>query len=107
MGCLIELFFEIFVEVIIELFGYCYIKLMQLIVPNKTASEKVKRIIKGIATTIAALLVVFLIIGLVLLVQDDPFVKTIGSYMTYIPLAMMVLQIAAGIVLKIINHFKK
>ena len=107
MGCLIELFFEIFVEGIIELFGYCYIKLMQLIVPNKTTSEKVKRIIKGIATTIAALLVVFLIIGLFLLVQDDPFVKTIGGYMTYIPLAMMVLQIAVGIVLKIINHFKK
>ena len=107
MGCLIELFLEIFVEGIIELFGYCYIKLMQLIVPNKTASEKVKRIIKGIATTIAALLAVFLIIGLVLLVQDDPFVKTIGGYMTYIPLAMMVLQIAVGIVLKIINHFNK
>ena len=107
MGCLIELFFEIFVQGIIELFGYCYIKLMQLIVPNKTASEKVKWIIKVIATTIAALLVVFLIIGLVLLVQDDPFVKTIGGYMTYISLAMMVLQIAVGIVLKIINHFKK
>ena len=107
MGCLIELFFEIFVEGIIELFGYCYIKLMQLIVPNKTASEKVKRIIKGIATTIAALLVVFLIIGLSLLVQDDPFVKTIGGYMTYIPLAMIVFQIAVGIVMKIVNHFKK
>ena len=98
---------EIFVEGIIELFGYCYIKLMQLIVPNKTVSEKAKRIIKGIATTIAALLVVFIIIGLVLLVQDDPFVKTVGRYMIYIPLTMIILQIAAGIVVKIVNHFKK
>ena len=107
MGCLIELIFEIFVEGIFELIGYCYIKLMQLIVPKKTVFEKTKKIIKGIATTIAALLVVFSIIGLVLLEQDDPFVKTIGKYMAYISLAMMVLQITVGIVLKIINHSKK
>ena len=107
MECLIELFFEIFVEGIFELFGYCYIKLMQLIVPNKTISKKAKRIIKGIAATIAALLVVFLIIGLVLLVQDDLFIKTVGKYMTYISLAMIVLQIAVGIVVKIVSHFKK
>ena len=36
MGCLMELFFEIFVEGIFELAGYSYIKLMQWIVPDKT-----------------------------------------------------------------------
>lgn len=53
MGCLLELFFEIFVEGIFELIGYCYIKLMQLIVPNKKVSEKTKRTIRNIATTFA------------------------------------------------------
>ena len=107
MGCLLELFFEIFAEGLVELIGYCYIKLMQLIVPNKAGSVKAKRIIKGMATVIAALLIVVLPVGLVLLAQDDHLIKTIGKYMTYIPLAMIVLQITAGIVFKIVSHCKK
>ncbi len=107
MGCLLELFFEIFVEGIFELIGYCYIKLMQLIVPNKTASEKARRTIKKIATTIAAILGIVLIVGIILLVQADPFIKTIGKYMTYIPLAMIVLQMVVGIIVKIVNRFIK
>lgn len=107
MGCLIELFLEIFVEGIIELFGYCYIKLMQLIVPDKTVSEKTKKIIKNIATAFAVLLLVILIIGFILLVQEDPFIKTIGKYMTYISLPIMALQVFAGILVKIIGLFKK
>ena len=107
MGCLFELFFEIFVEGMIELIGHCYIKLMQLIVPNKTVSEKTKRTIKNIATTFAALLAVVLIIGFVLLIQEDPFIKNIGKYMTYIPLAMMALQVILGILVKIAGRFKK
>ena len=35
MSFLAELFLEIFVEGIFELVGYCYIKLMTLIVPDK------------------------------------------------------------------------
>ena len=58
MGCLLELIFEIFVGGMFELIGHCYIKLMQLIIPNKTVSEKAKRTIKNIATTFAALLAV-------------------------------------------------
>ena len=80
---------------------------MHLIVPDKVVSEKAKKIIRGIATTITVLLAVFLILGLILLVQDDPCVQAVGRYMTYITLAMMVLQIAAGIVVKIVNHAKK
>lgn len=107
MGCLFELIFEIFVEGVFELVGNCYIKLMLLIVPNKTVSEKTKRVIKNTATTIAALLGVILIVGLILLVQDDPSIKTIGRYMTYIPLTIMVLQITLGIIVKIVCHYKK
>ncbi|MBQ7330679.1 MAG: hypothetical protein IJW94_02665 [Oscillospiraceae bacterium] len=107
MGCLLELFFEIFVEGMFELVGHCYIKLMQLIVPDKTISEKTKKTIKNIATTFAALLAVVLIIGFVLLLQEDPFIENIGKYMTYIPLSIMVLQILLGIIVKIVGHFKK
>ncbi len=107
MGCLLELFFEIFVEGMFELVGHCYIKLMQLIVPDKTNSEKTKKTIKNIATTFAALLAVVLIIGFVLLLQEDPFIENIGKYMTYIPLSIMVLQLLLGIIVKIVGHFKK
>ena len=107
MGCWLELFFEIFIEVMFELIGHCYIKLMQLIVPNKTVPEKAQRTIKNIATTFAALLAVVLIIGFVLLIQEDPFIKNIGKYMTYIPLAIMALQVLVGLLVKIISHIKK
>ena len=107
MGCLFELFFEIIFEGIIELIGYCYIKLMQLIVPNKTVSEKTRGIIKYTVTTIAALLGIVLIIGLILLIQDDPVIKNVGKYMTYIPLTIIALQILLGIFGRILSHLKK
>jgi hypothetical protein len=107
MGCLLELLFEIFVEGIFELIGHCYIKLMQLIVPDKTVSEKSKKTIKNIVTIFAALFAIALIIGFILFVQEDPFIKSIGKYMTYIPLSIIVLQILLGIVVKIVGHFKK
>ena len=107
MGCLAELFFEIFAEALFELIGYCYIKLMQLIVPDKTVSETAKKKIKNIATTVAALLAVALIIGVILILQQDPLIKNIGKYMTFISLAVMALQVLAGIVIKIVTHIKK
>ncbi len=107
MGCLLELIFEIFAEVIFEVIVHCYLKLMQLIVPNKTVSEKAKQTIKNMATTIAVLLAISLIIGLILLVQEDPFIKNIGKYMTYIPLTVIALQIILGIAMRIAGHFKK
>ena len=107
MGCLLEMFFEIFFEGIVELFGYCYMKLMQLIVPNKMVSEKTKRRVKQTATTIAALLAVVLIIGIVFAIQEDPFFKNIGKHITYISLAIIVLQVFLGILVRIVSHFKK
>jgi len=103
MGCLLELFFEIFVEGLFELIIYCYMKLMQLIVPDKSLSAKTKKAIKNITTTFAALLAFVLIIGLLFLIQADPLIKNIGKYMTYIPLAMIALQILIGILVKIFS----
>lgn len=80
---------------------------MQLIVPDKKVSEKTKKTIKNIVTTFAVLLVIVLIIGFVLFVQEDPFIKNIGRYMTYVPLAIMALQVLVGIFVKIICHLKK
>lgn len=103
MGCLFELIFE----VIFEFFIDCYIKLMQLIIPDNIMSEKTKKIIKNTVTTIALLLVVVLITGIVLILPDDPSIKIIGKYMTYIPLTIIVLQIILGITVRIASHSKK
>lgn len=107
MGCLLELIFELFVEGIFELIGHCYIKLMQLIVPDKTVSEKATKTIRKIATTFAALLAIVFIIGLVLFVQEEPYFKNIGRHMTYISLTIMAVQVLLGILVKLIGHFKK
>ncbi len=107
MSFLTELFLEIFVEGIFELVGYCYIKLMTLIVPDKKISDTAKEKIKSAIKIVAGILAIVLVIGLILLVQEKPFIKTIGKYMTYIPLTIIVLQIILGITVKIIDYFKK
>ena len=104
MGCLIEIFFEIFIEGIFEIVWYCYTKLVQLIVPDKIISARVKKII---GTVFGAVLVLALIIGLSLWVQEDPFIKNIGIYMTYISFAIIVIQIILGIFVRVLKHFKK
>ena len=107
MGCLFEFLFEILVEVIIELIGHCYISLMQLIVPHKTINKNIKRVVKIIATTIAAILGIALITGLIFLIQEDTFFNRIGKYMTYIAFMLSALQIALGVLAKVISHFRK
>ncbi|MBQ7089022.1 MAG: hypothetical protein IJN04_05195 [Clostridia bacterium] len=107
MGCVLELLFEITVEGMLELIGHIYIKLMQLIVPNKTVSDKTKKYLKKVVTKVSALLAIVLIIGLIFLVQEDALLKTIGQCMTYIPLSIIVLQVLLGIVLKVIDFCKK
>ena len=107
MGCLLELFFELFMEGMFELIVHCYIKSMQLIIPDKAISEKTKKTIKNVVTTFSALLAIVLIIGFLLVIQDDPVFKNIGKYMTYIPLSIIALQVLLGILFKIVLHFKK
>ena len=107
MSFVLELLFEIFVEGILELFSYCYVKLMTLIVPDKTISDTAKVKIKIAVKAVAGILAIVLIIGLILLLQEDSLIKTIGKYMTFIPLTIIILQIVSGIIFKTINHFKK
>lgn len=77
---------------------------MTLIVPDKRITDHAKRIIKN---TVAAILGIVLVIGLIFLIQDDPFIKNIGKYMTYIPLAIIALQAALGIITKAMIYFKR
>ena len=107
MGCLFEILFEIFFEAIFEGIMWCYMKLMQLIIPQRTISNKTKTIIKNVITIVSVILFIILIIGALCWLQDDLIIKHIGKYMTLIPLTIIVLQIFLGIILKIVSLFRK
>ena len=104
MGCILEFFFEIVVEGLFELVGYCYLKLMTLIAPNKTFTERTKRVIKAIAITFSVILAITILIGLIMLIQEDPVVRQLGKRLIYIPLIIMAAQIILGIIVRIFDR---
>ena len=107
MGCLLEFIMEVVGEGVIEFFAYCYLQLMQLIVPDKAVTEKTKKITKIIATTMAAVLLVALIVGLGLFVQEDPAASNIGKYVLVVSLFVIVLQVLLGIIVRFRGRFRK
>ena len=107
MGCLLEFITEIVAEGVIEFFAYCYLQMMLLIVPDKAVTEKTKKITKIIATTMAAVLLVALIVGLGLFVQEDPATINIGKYVLAVSLSVIVLQVLLGAAMRIADRFKK
>ena len=107
MGCLMEFFLEIFVEGVFELAFYCYLKLMQLIVPEKSIPDKTKRVIKNTIKVIACLLFLIILIGLVFLTETHSVLHTVGLYMTFVSLGIIALEIVLGIVFRIVSHRKK
>ena len=107
MGCLLEFIFEFFGEIFFELIVWCYAKIMQFFIPEMNISEKAKERIKQIVTSISAILLFFVVIGIFLILQENLFVKKIGKFMTFIPLSILGLHVVLGMIIKIINHFKK
>ena len=107
MGCLLEFLFELVFEILVEAIISLYIKFMTLFVPNHKHTDKAQQRIKTGVTIFAVLLLLCAIIGFIMYMQDDPLIKSIGSYMFFIPLIIMGIQIIAGIVYRIFRKFKK
>ena len=107
MGCLLEFITEIVAEGVIEFFAYCYLQMMLLIVPDKAVTEKTKKITKIIATTMAAVLFVTVIVGLGFFVQEDPAASNVGKYVLAVSLSVIVLQVLLGITMRIVGRFRK
>lgn len=106
MGCLFEFLFEVVFELLLELVGYVYIKLMTLIVPERSVTERTKEQIKRFVTIFSALLAVVLIVGGILFLSGVGVLKTVGKYMTYVPLLIMGVQVLTGVILKIADKRK-
>ena len=107
MGCLLEFIMEVVGEGVIEFFAYCYLQLMQLIVPDEAVTEKTKKITKIIATTMAAVLFVAVIVGLGFFVQEDPAASNVGKYVLAVSLTVIVLQVLLGIIVRFRGRFRK
>lgn len=102
MGCLFELLFELLIEVIFAI----YIKLMTLFVPDYQYDKKTQEKIKKGVTVFAALLLFCAIIGFILYINSDPTIKAVGSYMLFVPLIIIGIQIISGIIYKIVKFIK-
>ena len=110
MGCLFEIFIEIFIEGILNLVMFIYLKLAHMLVPNKKIPKKTETKVRNIITIVSVLLVISLVIGLTFLLQDDAAVNAIGKYMTFIPLSIIGLQVVLSIVVmieKLVKRYKK
>ncbi len=79
---------------------------MTLIVPDRTITEQTRVKMKKIVKACSAVLLIMMIVGLVLLLSGEALIETVGKYMFYIPLAVIVVQIILGIIVKIIFKTK-
>ena len=110
MGCLFEVFVEMFIEGIVYLVMFVYLKVAYVLVPSKEISPKVENKIRNIITTVSVLLALTLFIGVILLLPGDSIFNTIGKYMTFISLSVLGLQVVLSIVImivKLLKHHKK
>lgn len=96
MGCLFELFFDIFLEGSMELTAWCYLKIIQLIFPEKTISERTRKTIKTVTGLIGMLCFLAILVGLIMLLQDGAMTKTVGKYTVLIALALLLLPMVVG-----------
>ena len=103
MGCLFEMFFEILIEGILNLFMFVYLKVAHVLVLNKIIPPKTENKIRNIITTVSVLLVLALFIGIIFLLPDDVMFNTIGKYMTFISLSIIGLQVVLSIVVMIVK----
>ena len=110
MGCLFEIFIEIFIEGILNLVMFIYLKLAHILVPNKKIPKKTETKVRNIITIVSVLLVLSLFIGLIFLLTDDAAFNAIGKYMTFIPLSIIGLEVVLSIVVmiaKLVKRYKK
>ncbi len=100
MGCIIEFFLEFVFETLFE----GYIALMSLILPKHNVSKWGQILLKIILFVFAVLLLFALIIGIVMMFEEDVAVKNSGRKLTTVLLIIMAIQIGLGIIMRVITR---
>lgn len=101
MGCL-----GFLPELIFESVLDGYFTLMQWIVPQKQIGKHFRIVLKIIVGIITALLLFAMLLGVFAMFSADEYIRYIGRCMVFIPLAVSVVQIVFGIILRIIARKK-
>ena len=102
MGCL---FFplELLIDGIIE--GWFY--LMEWIIPDRYITRTLRIVLKVFVWIFSALLFIIMFLGFFAIISPDTDTHLLGKYMVFIPLGISVIQIAFGIIVRIISKKKK
>ena len=98
MGCLFELIFDTFLEGSMELTAWCYIKIIQMVFPEKSISERTRKTIKALTGIIGMLCFLAILVGLIMLLQDGSMTKTVGGYTILIALILLLLPMVFGVI---------
>ena len=110
MGCLFEIFGEMFLEVFLHWFTSVYLNLAHVLVPGKRISQKTEARIEKTVTVIFVLLLLTLGVGLAFCfawsAESNPTLHTVGLYMTFIPLGIFCFQILLGLFVLLWKVFK-
>ncbi len=97
MGCLLEWILEAIEMMLFD--GWEY--LMQLVVPRKGISPKVQKRLRAAVSVFVLLLLICMAFGFCAMLSDDSLTQTIGRHCFFIPLGLSLVQILAGIVVRI------
>ena len=107
MSCLTELLFEFLLELILEAVWYCYLKAVMLLFPKRTIDERTRSKIKKGVSAVSALLMITAIVGVILLLGDDPALSLAGRLMTFIPIGILSVAVVAGIIARLVRRSDK
>ncbi len=103
---MLDLIFEILFELIAEAVLWFFFKVMSLIVPEKKINSKAKERIKSAIIVFSLICLLSIFAGAILKAEGDIVSKTVSDLVLYIPLGICGVQIALGIILKVIKVIK-
>ena len=108
MGCLFEIFGEMFLEVFWHWFTSVYLNLAHILVPG--ISQKTEARIEKTVAVIFALLLLTLLFGLVFCfagsAESNPTLHTVGLYMTFISLSVILFHMLLSLVVWLFKVLK-
>ncbi len=99
MGCLIELF----CEVVIEIIGEAYFYLMTMVIPKNKLPQVKEKKLHNYIRIYSVVLVLMLMAGLFMSLPDNEILSLVGNCFMYISAGLIALQIVAGVVVKMLN----
>lgn len=91
-------------EWIFDLIFDCWFSVMQWIVPKRTYGRTARILLKTLVVVFSCALLFLMLIGIFALISAsasrDPFVRQIGRYLVFVPLAISGVQILLGIIVR-------